>query len=318
MFSVHEMLENGFQKIVLQDDFSKTSAQIVPSCGGILQSFVVLIDGKPLNVIDSYDTATDFKEHVTSKGFLGCKLSPFVCRINGGRYHFAEKDYRIKKYYSGNHALHGLLFDQFFTVVEEQATETAARVTMKCEYRKSDPGYPFNYDCNITYELQNANQLNITTRIENKDEGLIPIQDGWHPYFKLGSRIDDMMLEFQSREMVEFDSELIPTGKLLRYEEYGSLKRIGEDTLDNCFTLNFAECQPLCVLRNPVNKIEIEITPDPSYSYLQIYTPPHRNSIAIENISSVPDAFNNGIGLKVLTAGESATFKTAYKIRLIP
>jgi Galactose mutarotase and related enzymes len=318
MFSVHENLENGFHKIVLQDDFSKTSAQIVPSCGGILQSFVVFNDGKPINVIDSYDNATDFKDHVTSKGFLGCKLSPFVCRINGGRYHFAEKDYRIEKYYSGNHALHGLLFDEFFTVVEQQATETTARVSMKYAYRKNDPGYPFNYDCIITYELQNANQLDITTTIENKDEGLIPIQDGWHPYFKLGGRINDMMLEFQSREMVEFDSGLIPTGNMVRYEEYGSLKRIGEDVFDNCFTLNFAECQPLCVLKNNIKKIEIEIIPDPSYPYLQIYTPSHRNSIAIENISSVPDAFNNGIGLKVLTAGESATFKTAYKIRLIP
>lgn len=318
MFSVHENLENGFHKIVLQDDFSKTSAQIVPSCGGILQSFVVFNDGKPINVIDSYDNATDFKDHVTSKGFLGCKLSPFVCRINGGRYHFAEKDYRIEKYYSGNHALHGLLFDEFFTVVEQQATETTARVSMKYAYRKNDPGYPFNYDCIITYELQNANQLDITTTIENKDEGLIPIQDGWHPYFKLGGRINDMMLEFQSREMVEFDSGLIPTGNMVIYEEYGSLKRIGEDVFDNCFTLNFAECQPLCVLKNNIKKIEIEIIPDPSYPYLQIYTPSHRNSIAIENISSVPDAFNNGIGLKVLTAGESATFKTAYKIRLIP
>ena len=318
MFSVHEKLENRFHKIVLQDDFSKTSAHIVPSCGGILQSFVVLLNEDPVNVIDSYDSASDFEKNVTSKGFLGCKLSPFVCRINRGRFHFAEKDYQIKKFYLGDHALHGLLFDQYFKVVEQRANEAGAMISMKCEYRKNDPGYPFNYDCTITYELQTDNKLNVTTQIENKEEGLIPIQDGWHPYFKLDARIDDLLLEFQSREMVEFSSDLIPTGNLLRYGKYSSLKRIGDDVLDNCFTLNFAECQPLCVLRNPVNKIEIEITPDPSYSFLQIYTPPHRTSIAIENISSVPDAFNNGIGLKVLTGGESAMFKTAYKIRLIP
>jgi aldose 1-epimerase len=81
--------------------------------------------------------------------------------------------------------------------------------------------------------------------------------------------------------------------------------------------LNFAECQPLCVLRNTDKKVQIEIYPDKSYSYLQIYTPDHRNSIAIENLSAPPDTFNNGIDLKVLTPGEMAEFKTVFKISQI-
>lgn len=76
-------------------------------------------------------------------------------------------------------------------------------------------------------------------------------------------------------------------------------------------------CQPLCVLRNPLKKIEIEIYPDKSYPYLQIYIPPHRKSIAIENISGAPDAFNNGMGVTTLEAGESALFKTSYKIKIL-
>ena len=79
---------------------------------------------------------------------------------------------------------------------------------------------------------------------------------------------------------------------------------------DNCFTLNFAECQPMCVIRNPRKKVQIEIHPERSYPYLQIYTPDHRKSIAIENLSGAPDAFNNGMGLKVLAPGETANFTT--------
>jgi len=318
MFSVQNKTENGFAKIILRDDFSNTFAEIVPSCGAILHSFSVLQNGHAINVIDSYDNAEDFKKNVTSKGFLGCKLSPFVCRINKGMYHFAEKDYRLKKFYWGNSALHGELYDEGFTVIDHIGTEEKAVVSMKYEYRKNDPGYPFNYDCTITYELEKQNTVNVITTIDNKDEGLIPIQDGWHPYFTLETKIDDLMLEFQAKELVEFNSELIPTGILISYEEYGSLKKIGNAVLDNCFKLNFEECQPMCVLRNPKNKIELEIVPDESYPYLQIYTPPHRKSIAIENISSVPDAFNNGIGLKILSPGESAAFKTSYKITLLP
>jgi aldose 1-epimerase len=58
----------------------------------------------------------------------------------------------------------------------------------------------------------------------------------------------------------------------------------------------------------------VEIRPESSYPYLQLYTPPHRESIAIENLSAAPDAFNNGMGLINLEPGASATFKTAYTI----
>jgi aldose 1-epimerase len=58
----------------------------------------------------------------------------------------------------------------------------------------------------------------------------------------------------------------------------------------------------------------LEISPEGSYPFLQIYTPPHRQSIAIENLSAAPDAFNNKMGLIVLTAGEEKTFRTLYAI----
>jgi aldose 1-epimerase len=116
---------------------------------------------------------------------------------------------------------------------------------------------------------------------------------------------------------VDFDAGLIPTGKLSPYQEFGSLKKIGTTEFDHCFTVNFAECAPLCVLRDTSTKLQLEIYPDRSYPYLQVYTPPHRNSIAIENLSAIPDAFNNGTGLQVLAPGELMIFKTIYKITSI-
>jgi aldose 1-epimerase len=147
---------------------------------------------------------------------------------------------------------------------------------------------------------------------------LIPVQDGWHPYFSFGGSIDELQLEFQSKEMVEFNEALVPTGKLLPYQEFGALKKIGAAAFDNCFTVNFVECQPLCVLRDPVKKLQLEIFPGTTYPYLQLYTPPHRKSIAIENLSAVPDAFNNGMGLQVLSPGGSANFTTIYKLTSLP
>jgi aldose 1-epimerase len=73
----------------------------------------------------------------------------------------------------------------------------------------------------------------------------------------------------------------------------------------------------MLVLRDTQKKMQLEIYPDKSYPYLQIYTPPHRQSIAIENLSAAPDAFNNGMNLQILAAGEQAKFYTTYKISFL-
>ena len=318
MFSIQNKNENGFDKIILKDDSNGTFAEIIPSCGAILHAFVIIKDEKELNVIESYDSEDDFKNNVTSKGFLGCKLSPFVCRINKGKYNFEGKEYTIQKYYDRKNALHGLLYDQPFNVTSQGANEQSAAVSMAFGYKATDAGYPFNYDCIVTYELEAHNRLNVFTEIINKDNVDLPVQDGWHPYFTLGGKIDDLNLQFRSFEMVEFDEDVVPTGKLIPYKEFDKLKQLGDTVFDNCFTLNFSEGQPICLLQNTEKNIELEIHTDESYPYLQLYTPPHRNSIAIENISGAPDAFNNEMGYKILSPGESATFKTSYKIAWPP
>jgi aldose 1-epimerase len=212
------------------------------------------------------------------------------------------------------HALHGLLYDAVFEVTQQQANDQQAMVVLTHAYRGTENGYPFYYDCTISYILENDNRLRIVTEIVNKDKGLIPIQDGWHPYFTLGNTIDDLQLEFQSKEKIVFDEGMIPAGETIAYQEFGSLKKIGDTNFDDCFSLNFAECQPLCVLRDTEQKIQVEIYPDKTYPYLQVYTPPHRKSIAIENLSAIPDAFNNGIGLITLAPQAKTNFTTTYKI----
>jgi len=317
MFSVKNISENGFDKVVLKDETSGTFAEIVPSCSAILHAFIVIKDGKEFNVIDSYNSKDDFTNNVTSKGFLGTKLSPFVCRINKGEYEFWGNNYHIQKYYDHTNALHGMLYDQPFTITDKNANEEQASVSMKFSYTATDPGYPFNYDCIVTYTLEKHNCIHVTTEVLNKDTNDIPVQDGWHPYFKLDAKIDDLQLQFRSKELVEFNTELMPTGKLTPYKEFDALKSLGDTFFDNCFTINFAEDQPLCILKNLQKNIQVDIHPDESYPYLQFYTPSHRNSIAIENISGAPDAFNNYMGFKILKPNESAMFKTVYKITLL-
>ncbi len=313
-FTVESKTENGFNKTILKDNDTQTSVEIIPSCGAILHAFTVLHNGRSINVIDQYTSAEDFAKNVETKGFKSCKLSPFACRLKNSIYHFGEEQYTINKFLLDGTAIHGLIYDAAFTIMQQEANSDNASVVLTYAYKGSENGYPFMYDCTITYTLEKENTLHIVTEITNKDKGLIPMQDGWHPYFTLGGKIDDLQLEFQSKEKIIFDDKLVPTGQTIPYHEFNSLQKIGDTFLDNCFSLNFAECQPLCVLRDPVQKLQLEIRPDKSYPYLQLYTPPHRNNIAIENLSGIPDAFNNGIGLIILAPQTNAIFATTYKI----
>lgn len=314
MFELTFRNDTYFNKVILKDVNANTSVEIIPSCGAILHAFTINNNGVLLNVIDSYDNEADFKSNLESKGFKSSKLSPFVCRLKNAQYHFGQKDYTINKFLLGKHAIHGLLYNVPFIVTNQWGDEKSAGVILQYKYTGTENGYPFKYTCAIRYELKKENTLTITTSITNNDKGIIPMQDGWHPYFTFGQSINDLQMEFQSKEMVEFDTDLVPTGKLLPYEEFSSIKKIGTTQLDNCFTLNFSKCQPMCVLSDTQKKLQIEIHPDKNYPYLQIYTPPHRKSIAIENLSGAPDGFNNGMGVKVLAPGESASFTTVYKI----
>ncbi|MEO6904968.1 MAG: aldose 1-epimerase [Ginsengibacter sp.] len=313
MFFIEKKSEAGFEKIILRNDVTENYVSILPACSAMLHEFVM----EQINVIDSYQSYQEFKSELIKKGFKGCKLSPFVCRMNNAKYTFGGKEYSLQKSLPAKHALHGELYDKEFKITSETANELNASVTMKYEYRAEDPGYPFNYDCIVTWQLEAENKLTVTTECINKDEGLIPIQDGWHPYFTLSDSINDLHLEFQAKNMVEFNSELIPTGNFVNYKKFSTIEEIGDTILDNCFMLDTQECQPLCVLRNVEKKFEVQFFPDESYPYLQIYTPPHRKSIAIENVSGPPDAFNNRMGFITLESGQSALFKTSYKILLL-
>jgi aldose 1-epimerase len=314
MFTVTFIKKNGFDIVALNDTLNQTTAEIIPGCGAMLHAFSGTTADGSVNVIDHYNNYADYKNNLEAQGFKSCKLSPFVCRLAQASYSFAQKKYTVQKFLLQSSAIHGLIYDAPFQLTHHWSNTNEAGAIMQYQYNSTDAGYPFVYTCTVTYILKNGNALTITTIIKNNDKGLLPVQDGWHPYFSFGRSINDLQMEFQSKEMVEFDSGLVPTGKLIPYEEFGSLKKIGTTQLDNCFTLNFAECQPMCVLRDVTKKIQVEIHPDISYPYLQIYTPPHRNSIAIENLSGAPDAFNNGMGVKILTPGESASFTTVYKI----
>lgn len=308
-FSISVNSDGIFPVITLKNE-EEGSAVEVYSFGALLNSFTIKGSG---NMIDGFDSPQDAIDNITN-GFKSAKLSPFVCRLASGEYSFDGQPHKINKFYLGNEAIHGLLYDAPFEITDSGFSNKHAFVTLHYKYEKANEGYPFAYTCTVTYSLKENNRLSIRTDIRNDGDANMPVSDGWHPYFTLGGKVNDLLFCMNAAKMVEFDNRLLPTGNIVEYKQFQQLEVLGETFLDNCFVLNDAgNGNAACVLKNPATGLELSIWPEPGYGYLQVYTPEHRNSIAVENLSSVPDAFNNLIGLQVFNAGESISYTTSFQ-----
>jgi aldose 1-epimerase len=312
-FTISRFAENGLELVSIRDAITGTTVSILPQYGAILHRFSVLNEGESLNIIDNYSGREDVQANL-ARWYKSTKLSPFVCRIANGKYRFEGKEFEFQNKFPDGSAIHGLLYNKNFKITDEFADDNSGAVSLRYHYKKDDPAYPFDYVCEIRYTLHSGSSLQVETTILNLDDATIPLADGWHPYFRLGNKVDDYILQFNSASMLEFDENLIPTGKTVEEASFQVPHRIGERTLDNCFIVDFQESVPCCVLHNPNNKLSLSFYTSPNYRYLQIFTPEHRNSIAIENLSAAPDAFNNGMGLLKLPPRRSETFNVWYTV----
>src|SRR6266487_2957303 len=312
-FSIHINEKDSFPVIKLKDKSNNSEAEIY-SFGALLNAFTIEGKNGKANIIDGFTSPADAKKNITN-AFKSAKLSPFVCRMQKGKYRFDGEVYKIEKFYLDSEAIHGLLFDAPFIIMDNGADDNSAFVQLLYAYNKKEEGYPFSYSAEVTYALKADNTLSLQTLVINNSETDMPLNDGWHPYFQLGKTVNELQVKINSNTMVEFDNHLLPTGKFIPYRKFETMQLFDNTILDNCFILKDSSATA-CILKDEKARIQLSITTGASYPYLQVYTPPHRKSIAIENLSSAPDSFNNGMGLIIVKPGERYSFVTSYQITL--
>ncbi len=313
-FEIEIRNQEQYPLILLKDVESETHAEVY-AYGGLLNVFAVKTNNGFHNAIDGFSSVADAVENITA-GFKSAKLSPFTCRMHLGSYQFQQQAFRINKFYLGQHAIHGIIYDGVYSIQHTEANEQHALVVLQFAYDGSDKGYPFPYSVLVEWKLEAGNKLSVKSSVEHQNDFPIPYAEGWHPYFNMDVPVDECTLQMDSSILLEFDETLIPTGKLIDVHDYRQAKSLNGISLDNCFLLDPLVDKPRCILAG--KHLELVIETNHSYSYLQIYTPEHRNSIAIENLSAAPDAFNNGLGLQLLQPNKVYTFETSYILRKTP
>ncbi|MFC4233103.1 aldose 1-epimerase [Parasediminibacterium paludis] len=301
-------INNQQQHPIITLKNKSTSAEIY-AFGGLVNAFTVATRNGLHNIIDGFNSVEDAITNITN-GFKSSFLSPFTCRMNNGAFKHANTGYKIEKFFLQPHAIHGVLFDAVYDIIDTNSHQNEASVTLEHTYWGTDKGYPFTFTVQHIWALKPNNELCVTTTVRHTNNTAIPYAQGWHPYFTLGGNVDNYTLQLDSHTMLEFDSSLLPTGKNIVNNDYAMDASLNGVILDNCFELDAHINPPKCVLSH--NGLSVTIVPDSSYPYFQVYTPDHRQSIALENLSGAPDCFNNGIGLKLIEPNTSSIFTTSY------
>lgn len=300
-----------YTKHTLADEAAGNAISFVPGFGAIVLDLTL----KGVSVLDGYKSPVEMEANRWAKNTV---LFPFPNRLNDGTYEWdgATFEFPINEPISET-ALHG--FGQDKPMQAYQFQVKADHATVQCRYTDSGdlPFYPFPFTFYIAFVIKNPGALEVEMRFRNDGARALPVGLGWHPYFCLAERIDDMHLQMPPASMVGVDTRMIPTGKKYTYDEFLTLRRIGATVLDNCFALPpDTPPQAEVLLEGPKGKLRYwQETGPGKFNFLQIFTPPDRNALAIEPMTCNADAFNNKEGLIRLEPGEEA--KARFGLELL-
>lgn len=278
------------------------SVKIFPNLGGSLQEFNVngekIIDGISVDQDGLDDYANTYKSSV---------LFPFPNRIEDGKYSFEGNNYQLEvNEIPFNNAIHGLVYNQAFKVVYADVKNNEARIELVYEANGDLPGFPFPFLLKLIYKLSSDRQLKLGFEVSNTGNKTFPFGMGWHPYFRT-DHLNQQVLSFASKDHFSVNDRMIPVDK--KASELESSFTIEDRSFDDAFLLSEGACQ----LKGPryVLNLKFDAADD---GYFQIYTPDHRNNIALEPMTCVANSFNNLIGCRTLKPDQTETWNISIEI----
>jgi aldose 1-epimerase len=255
-----------------------------------------------VSVLDGFKTPEELVAGAWGKSIV---LFPFPNRLRDGRYTYRGQTYQFDiNNADTQNAIHGFGKDAPMTVKEVKITDKEAMIHCTWSHDGSHSAYPFRFTFDIKMILRGG-ELDVEMVFSNDDTALIPVGLGWHPYFVMSERVEDTALQMPKSQLIIIDDRMLPTGEKQAYSAFDTLTKIGETSLDNGFFITEEGERASVILQSERGQLHYwqEIGAG-KWNFLQVFTPPHRQSIAIEPMTCNIDAFNNQDGLVLLTPKE--------------
>jgi aldose 1-epimerase len=282
----------AFEKHTFQDAHGNAFSMI-PQYGSCLLDLTFQHE----SVLDGYQTPETLLENKWAKNVI---LAPFPNRLRDGLYTHEGVTYSfpIKKS-SGNNAIHGFCRDAKMTIESIQLNAEQAEIICTHSYSDANPAYPFHFSLKTVMTLRGST-FTMGIYITNLDTKTMPVGIGWHPYFRFaGATADTISMQLPDCQQIIVDDRMLPTGEKVPFSDFKTLRKIGETPLDTGFILESTTPQASVILKFKNKKLKYWQNAQ-DWRYLQVFTPPHRQSVAIEPMTCAADAFNTGDGLKIL------------------
>ncbi len=257
---------------------------------------------KGVSVIDGYKTPEELVENAWSKNVV---LFPYPNRLRDGHYTHLGKTYQFDiNNADTQNSLHGFGKDAPMSVKNVKITADEATIHCTWQHDGSHKAYPFRFTFDITMTLR-KDAFEVEMAFTNDDSVAIPAGLGWHPYFIMSERVDDTSLQMPESQFIAIDDRMLPTGEKQNYSAFDTLKKIGATNLDNGFFITEKGEEAGVILESERGRLHYwQELGAAKWQFLQVFTPPHRKSIAIEPMTCNIDAFNNQDGLVVLAPHE--------------
>ncbi len=223
-------------------------------------------------------------------------MIPFANRIRDATYSIDGTQYFLPRN-NGQHSIHGLTRERKWTVT---SIDDRGELYLRLE----DSGYPGVLDCSILMRIS-AGSFSVSMNFVNISGRKQPLSPGMHPYFLFDGSWS--ITDPSSVQMLEYHDSYFPTGRLLQFDSQLLSWNSGRQ-FDNCFFVGNSMTMDL-----GDHGMRIETVNMP---YFVVYNGEYslNRSVAVEPMVGAPDAFNNGIGLKVLMPGESFSCQASFHL----
>lgn len=292
----------AFEKHELTNEKAGCKLSLVPGHGACVLEAVY----RGVNILDGYQTPEELNINRWGKNVL---LFPFPNRMKDGRYVWRDEYFFFPINDPSTHtALHGFGMAKKMKVTSLHCGEDAAQITCTYQDAGRNQAYPFLFSFSVTFDIHIDGTMQVEMSFSNDGVPPIPVGFGWHPYFKLSEKVDTVELQLPTCQLVGIDQQMIPTGKRYDYDDFASQRRIGTTVLDNCFALANSGDKAEVKLKGEFGELHYwQETGPHHFNFLQVFTPPHRQSLAVEPMTCNVNAFNNQEGLIILQPGETAS-----------
>ena len=259
-------------------------------------------------------------------------LFPFPGRLREGTLPANGKSYQLPLNDSTKqHAIHGFTPRNAWRVGGLKTTGESASITGLFDLENELPAalglWPASFALSLTYRLF-VDRLAVEASVTNRGSEPLPFGLGYHPYFRLPGVTDadvgGHLLQANVQQVWEADANNLPTGVKLELPpelDFRSPRPIGNTALDHVFTgvpSSISGLVEMAALSHPQALGRLRIFADAAFRELVLFTPAHRQAVAIEPYTCSADASNlaaRGIdsGWRTLSPGQTWAARVEYR-----